>query len=114
EISAVMFQDNVQPDANDWKVFPYKMGSYALRAKPKNKELRKEFDDLKRMAIHRSELDAIVGHNNFMHLLGFEFDINGYHLISSGEDLSSVIPADCERISDIEYEALLKQPACKP
>lgn len=103
-VKAVHYEN--EPDMKDWKKIRELNNAYYPRARCKDKELKKDFDDLRSLRIQRYDLDEAIGNKNYMYMAGFVFDIPGIYIFMMDGDCGYNIPEDCEEITNIEYMKL--------
>lgn len=103
ELSAVEFSE--QPDMTIWKeVKDAPENIYSPRAK--SKSILKDFAAVNEYRIMRSELDEIVGNDDFFHSVGFDFSVPEVYLFIIEHNWKMKIPADCTEISNLEFAEL--------
>ena len=97
-VNAVSFDK--EPDMKSWKVIK-EAGGYYPRVRSANKELRKDFDEIRGFAVDRREVDKVVGCEDIFAHVGFHWGDPDYYYFSSGK--ITKLPKDCEEIPNIEY-----------
>lgn len=97
-----------QPDRKDWKKVD---DGYMPKVRSKNKELLKDFDELKKLSIERSEIDELIGNDNPFHQVGYH--IFDDCIIFITDDKHDIKCKDTHMISNIEYMQLKERESQK-
>lgn len=101
-LDGVLFEE--EPDMQNWKKVKGTHQGYSIRSRCKDKELKKDLDDLNEMKIYRDEIDRAVGNANGLCHVGLDYMIPEIYVLSSG--IECRLSKDCEEISNIEYSKL--------
>lgn len=107
-VSEVVFKDIKSATKDNWKKGSEK-DSFILKTYPKDKELKKDWDNLQSKRIGRYAIDKIVGGQNPFNRCGFYFSEGDFFLIVVGHPEEYDFPSDVIEISNIEYLELTKQ-----
>ena len=105
DLSAVEFKE--EPDVANWK----RIGSngYYPRARGKNKDILRDFTNLRSLNIRRDELDSIIGNEDIFTQAGFDFAIPDIYVFIVNSSWKYQIPTDCEEITNVEYSQLMSK-----
>lgn len=95
-----------EPDMADWKRMKDVSNGYSPRARSKNKELLKDFENINKLQIRRDCLDEIIGNVGVFNYAGFDFTVPGVYLFILDSSWKCKVPKDCEEITNIEFERL--------
>lgn len=101
-LEGVLFEK--EPDMQNWKKVKGVHQGYSIRARCKDKELKKDLYDLNEMKIYRDEIDRAVGNPNGLCRVGLDYTIPEIYVLSSS--IECKLSKDCEEISNIEYSKL--------
>lgn len=105
DLSAVEFKE--EPDMANWK----RIGSngYYPRARGKNKDILRDFTNLRSLNIRRDELGSIIGNEDIFTQAGFDFTIPDIYVFIVNSSWKCQIPTDCEEITNVEYSQLMSK-----
>lgn len=105
DLSAVEFKE--EPDVANWK----RIGSngYYPRARGKNKDILRDFTNLRSLNIRRDELGSIIGNEDIFTQAGFDFTIPDIYVFIVDSSWKCQIPTDCEEITNVEYSQLMSK-----
>lgn len=107
-VASVVFKDESSVDKDSWKRSPDPQG-YIPKRNPKNKDIKKEWQELQSKSILRYKLDEIVGgKNQFIHC-GFHYGKEDFFFINTSSPEEYDFPSDVIEISNLEYLELTKQ-----
>lgn len=106
-VDAVFFIDESSIDRANWKSRGDK--TYIPKKNPKDKQLKKDWENLQSKKILRSEVDKIVGCKDPFHHCGFDYSVEDYFFIFTDKPEAFDFPSDVKEISNLEYLELTKQ-----
>lgn len=107
-VADVRFKDKTFADKDNWKK-DAKSGCFRPKVNPKDKQLRKDWEELQSKSIQRFELDKIVGGSDPFHQCGFDYSEEDYSFIFTNKPETFNFPSDVIEISNLEYLELTKQ-----
>lgn len=107
DVSEVVFKDESFINKDNWKKGCTLCG-YLLKKNPKDKVLKKDWENLQSKRILRFEIDKIVGGTNNFHQCGFDSTDDFFFIITEKPETFN-FPSDVVEISNLEYEELTKK-----
>lgn len=106
-VDAVFFIDESSIDRANWESIGDK--TYIPKKNPKDKQLKKDWENLQSKKILCSEVDKIVGCKDPFHHCGFDYSVEDYFFIFTDKPEIFDFPSDVIEISNLEYLELTKQ-----
>lgn len=106
-VDSVFFIDESSVDRANWK--KESDNTYIPKKNPKDKQLKKDWENLQSKRILRSEVDKIVGCKDPFHHCGFDYSVEDYFFIITDKPEKFDFPSDVIEISNLEYLELIKQ-----
>jgi len=107
-VGDVVFKDSSHVDKNNWKK-GCASNAYLPKQNPKDRQLKKDWEELRSKSIQRFELDKIVGGKDPFHMCGFDYSSEDYFFIITNKPEKFDFPFDVIEISNLEYLELTKQ-----
>lgn len=107
-VGEVVFKDSSFVDKDNWKK-GCSSNSYLPKKNPKDKQLKKDWEELRSKSIQRYEIDKIVGGKDPFHHCGFDYSVEDYFFIFTDKPEKFDFPSDVIEISNLEYLELTKQ-----
>lgn len=108
DVTEVTFKDKSSVNKDNWKKGS-SSNKYLPKKEPKDKELKKDWENLKSKRILRSEIDKIAGGKDPFHQCGFDYSVEDYFFIFTDKPEKFDFPSDVIEISNLEYLELTKQ-----
>lgn len=105
EVSFKTIPDNIR---ENWK-HTEDRDFFTLKVNPKDKELKKDWERLRSMAVRRFEVDSALGGTDRFSFCGINFDHPEFFLIHTSEPDSYRFPKEVKEISNIEFEKLTEE-----
>jgi hypothetical protein len=106
EVGCVKFEKLPDDLKDNWKKGDVKQ-TYTLKAKPKNQELKQEWEQLLKQRIRRDEIDRILGVNQPFYFAGLDTTPREWFLIVTEHSDIYDFPKDVIEITKEEYLNLL-------
>lgn len=107
-VADVVFEHGTPIDRDNWKKSS-EPGGYIPKVNPKDKQLKKDWEELQSKSIQRFEVDKIVGGKDPFHQCGFDYSVEDYFFIFTDKPEIFDFPSDVIEISNLEYLELTKQ-----
>lgn len=107
-VGDVVFKDSSHVDKNNWKK-GCASNAYLPKQNPKDRQLKKDWEELRSKSIQRFELDKIVGGKDPFHMCGFDYSSEDFFFIFTEKPEKFDFPSDVIEISNLEYLELIKQ-----
>lgn len=107
-VGDVVFKDSLFVDKDNWKKGG-SSNSYLPKKNPKDKQLKKDWEELRSKSIQRCEIDKIVGGKDPFHMCGFDYTSKDFFFVFTNKPEKFDFPSDVIEISNLEYLELTKQ-----